>query len=110
MHPGASTGIGRHAAETLAKEGFTVFAGVRSPKAFEELAAIDPEHLLPIALDVTQQGQIDTALPKILAELYRRGVPLVGLVNNAGVGKERMVDMRSERILPSFLPSFTYLR
>lgn len=26
---GASTGIGRHAAETLAKEGFLVFAGVR---------------------------------------------------------------------------------
>lgn len=36
--------------------------------------------------DVTQQEQVDAAVKTVEAELARRGnLPLVGLVNNAGV-------------------------
>ena len=37
---GASTGIGRHAAETLAGRGFTVFAGVRRAADAEKLKEV----------------------------------------------------------------------
>ncbi len=120
---GASTGIGRHAAEALAKEGFVVFAGVRcvrtcvcgrelaaTSKPFptilstththtrahtrqcrkeadgEKVKAADPDHIVPLILDVTKQEQVDAAVQTVQEELGRRGgVSLVGLVNNAGV-------------------------
>lgn len=49
-NPGASTGIGRHAAETLAEQGFVVFAGVRKPADGENVKAADPEHIVPVIL------------------------------------------------------------
>jgi len=76
---GASTGIGRLAAETLAGNGYFVYAGARKPGDIEALNAI--ENIQAIRLDVTIQGEIDAAVEKIRAE----GRGLWGLVNNAGV-------------------------
>ena len=82
---GASTGIGEDAALTLAKEGFLVFAGVRRAEDGTKLQAKQPG-IVPIILDVTRQADIDTAVAFVTAELAARGgLPLVGLVNNAGV-------------------------
>ena len=50
---GASTGIGRHAAEYLAESGFTVFAGVRKQSDFDEINALKNPKLQPIVFDVT---------------------------------------------------------
>lgn len=71
---GASTGIGRATALMLAREGFTVFAGVRKESDGVALGAT----VTPITLDVTDPGQIAAA-----ADAIGR---LDALVNNAGIG------------------------
>jgi len=77
---GASTGIGRHLAETLAENGYHVYAGARKDADLAELDAI--ENVTAIRLDVTKQDQVDAAV-----ELIReKGTGLYALVNNAGVG------------------------
>ncbi len=77
---GASTGIGRHLAETLADNGYHVYAGARKD---EDLAALDEiDNITAVRLDVTRQDQVDAAV-----ELIReKGTGLYALVNNAGVG------------------------
>jgi NAD(P)-dependent dehydrogenase (short-subunit alcohol dehydrogenase family) len=71
---GASTGIGRASALLLAREGFTVYAGVRKDADGQALGPT----VIPIKLDVTDAGQI--------AEAVARIGHLDALVNNAGVG------------------------
>src|SRR5210317_1711647 len=77
---GASTGIGRHLAESLAADGHHVYAGARKDKDLAELDAI--ENITAVRLDVTKQDQIDAAVEKVKAD----GGGLYALVNNAGVG------------------------
>lgn len=76
---GASSGIGRRIAETLAKEGYFVYAGARKQKDLDSLNAI--ENVEGVKLDVTVQEQIDAAVKQI----EKGGLGLHGLVNNAGV-------------------------
>ena len=76
---GASSGLGRVMAETLAADGYFVYAGARKDKDLEELSAI--ENIQGIRLDVNKQDQIDAAV-KTISEAGRG---LYGLVNNAGV-------------------------
>jgi NAD(P)-dependent dehydrogenase (short-subunit alcohol dehydrogenase family) len=65
---GASSGIGRTTAETLAHRGHTVYAGVRD-------LSQAPERTTPVELDVTNAEHV--------AELRR--LDLQALVNNAGI-------------------------
>ena len=76
---GASTGIGRMAAERLAKAGYFVYAGARKQSDIDALNAI--ENIKAVKLDVTVQKEIDAAVELIRNE----GRGLWGLVNNAGV-------------------------
>ncbi len=76
---GASTGIGRNIAETLAANGYFVYAGARKDKDLAELDAI--ENIQSVRLDVTVQGEIDAAVETV----RKGGRGLYGLVNNAGV-------------------------
>ena len=76
---GASSGLGRVMAETLAANGYFVYAGARKDEDLKELTAI--ENIQGVRLDVTRQDQIDAAV-KTIAEAGRG---LYGLVNNAGV-------------------------
>lgn len=77
---GASTGIGRHLAESLAADGIHVYAGARKDKDLAELDAID--NVTSVRLDVTKQDQVDAAVTLV----EEAGHGLWGLVNNAGVG------------------------
>ena len=77
---GASTGIGRNLAETLAAKGYHVYAGARKDKDMAELDAI--ENVTAVRLDVTKQDQVDA----VVALIEDKGTGLWGLVNNAGVG------------------------
>ena len=77
---GASTGIGRNLAETLAAEGHHVYAGARKDADLAELDAI--ENITAVRLDVTKQDQVDA----VVALIREKGTGLWGLVNNAGVG------------------------
>lgn len=77
---GATTGIGRVAAEHLAAQGYFVYAGARKDADIKELNKID--NVMAVRIDVTKQDQVDEAV-RIVQE---QGRGLWGLVNNAGVG------------------------
>ena len=76
---GASSGIGRNLAETLAKEGYFVYAGARKQADMDALNKIP--NIQAVRLDVTKQDEIDAAVEIVRAG----GKGLYGLVNNAGV-------------------------
>jgi len=87
---GATTGIGRAAAERLAADGYFVYAGARKDEDMEELNKID--NIMAVRIDVTKQEQIDAALTLIRAQ----GRGLWGLVNNAGVNVVAPLIVASE--------------
>ncbi len=80
MITGASSGIGAAAAQLLAHKGFTVFAGVRKDSDGEELKAVHKE-IRPVHLDVADSVAIAAAAQTVAAA----GLPLAGLINNAGI-------------------------
>ena len=71
---GASRGIGREVARTLASEGWHVLAGVRDPNCA-------PSGTQAEALDVADRGSIEALSERLRARELR----LDALVNNAGV-------------------------
>jgi NAD(P)-dependent dehydrogenase (short-subunit alcohol dehydrogenase family) len=77
---GTSTGIGAAAAETFAREGYVVFAGVRNDTDGARTAALHP-NIRPVMLDVTDRVAIDAAAETVAAS----GLPLRGVINNAGI-------------------------
>jgi NAD(P)-dependent dehydrogenase (short-subunit alcohol dehydrogenase family) len=76
---GASSGIGLQIAETLAANGYYVYAGARKAADLERLDAM--ENTSSVSLDVTVQDDIDAAVEFVKGE----GRGLWGIVNNAGV-------------------------
>lgn len=89
---GASSGIGRHVAVSLAKRGYHVFAGCRKEQDLVSIQEEDVPTLHGIIIDVTKQNQIDAARDHISMELGILGEPFVALVNNAGVAKSTVVE------------------
>ena len=82
---GASSGLGRHFALTLARAGAKVAVAARRLERLHELVAeIEgfDGRALAIALDVTDPGSVDDAVLSAETELGAIAV----LVNNAGVG------------------------
>jgi NAD(P)-dependent dehydrogenase (short-subunit alcohol dehydrogenase family) len=80
---GASTGIGAACALACAKQGMTVFAGVRKLEAGEVLKANAGAGVIPIRLDVTDGASIAAAAEVVGHHVGEQG--LFGLVNNAGI-------------------------
>ena len=86
---GTSTGFGRDTAERLARRGDHVFATMRDlegrnaehREALEELAAREGLRLRVLALDVTDQASVDSAVAEALAGAG--GLDVV--INNAGI-------------------------
>ncbi len=76
---GASSGIGRNLAETLAANGYWVYAGARKQADLDALNEIP--NIQSVRLDVTKQDEIDAAVATVRAG----GKGLYGLVNNAGI-------------------------
>jgi NAD(P)-dependent dehydrogenase (short-subunit alcohol dehydrogenase family) len=76
---GASAGIGRKVAERLAAEGFFVFAGARKEQDLKALDAIP--NVKAVRLDVTVPAEVAAAVEVVRSS----GLPLHGIVNNAGV-------------------------
>ena len=74
---GASRGIGREVASTLASEGWRVLAGVRNSKSAPSGTQIE-------VVDMADPGSIEALAQRLLA----RGERLDALVNNAGVHGE----------------------
>ena len=79
---GASSGIGRAAAVSLATSThFTVYAGVRKANDATSIRNERLPNLIPLVLDVTKTGDLHSAVQTIAASKQ----PLVALVNNAGL-------------------------
>jgi NAD(P)-dependent dehydrogenase (short-subunit alcohol dehydrogenase family) len=78
---GASRGLGREVAQRLAAEGWTVLAGMRTPRPLEGAE--------PLPLDVADEGSIRNAAEVVKARHGR----LDALVNNAGILLEGDADL-----------------
>jgi NAD(P)-dependent dehydrogenase (short-subunit alcohol dehydrogenase family) len=80
---GASKGIGEACTMRLVRDGFRVFAGVRSDAAGAALRDRGGDAVVPVILDVTDGAQIRAAAARVDEETGGQG--LFGLVNNAGI-------------------------
>jgi NAD(P)-dependent dehydrogenase (short-subunit alcohol dehydrogenase family) len=87
---GSSTGFGRMIAETLAREGHTVFATMRDPEGrnatnaseIRELATTESLPLHVLGLDVTNDVSVEQAVQTAVKQAGRVDVA----INNAGYG------------------------
>ncbi|RAM48433.1 MAG: short-chain dehydrogenase [Hapalosiphonaceae cyanobacterium JJU2] len=80
---GTSTGLGRVTALSLAKQGYRVFAGVRTQKDAESLKQVAFGDLTPIIMDITKAEEIKSALEFVSLAVGDEG--LLALINNAVV-------------------------
>ncbi len=78
---GASSGIGEAIALELAGKGFKVYAAARRTDRLRALAQGSAGCILPLEMDVTDEGSIAAALREISANAD----VVYGLINNAGV-------------------------
>ena len=77
---GGASGLGRAITETVLKTGGTVVAGARRPDALASLRIPHGGRLLPVELDVRDEGTAQAAVRKAVEAFGRIDV----LVNNAG--------------------------
>lgn len=76
---GANGGIGKYYVEALRLAEVTrIYAGARNRNSLASLAAIDPQRIIPIALDITNEQSVSAAASEC------KDVNL--LINNAGIG------------------------
>ncbi len=79
---GSSRGLGRSLTEAVLAKGDKVAATARKPEQLNDLVAKYPELIYPIQLDVTDYGQIQSAVEQTIKRFGKIDV----LVNNAGFG------------------------
>ena len=96
---GASSGFGRLLAEEALKRGDTVVATARKLDKVADLEKQYPKTALAIALDVTDEGQVNSAVTQAFAKFGQVDV----LVNNAGYGVTGAIEEVSE---DEFMPMF----
>jgi NADP-dependent 3-hydroxy acid dehydrogenase YdfG len=96
---GASTGFGRLLAEEVLKAGGKVIATARNLDKVKNLEAQYPQTAKALALDVTDAGQVDSAVTQAFAQFGQVDV----LVNNAGYGVAGAIEEVSEA---EFMPMF----
>ena len=81
---GVSSGIGLGIAESLVAEGVRVFGSVRKREDANRLEQHFGARFVPLTFDVTDLSAVKAASRQVRDALG--GEPLLGLVNNAGVG------------------------
>ncbi|TMK67568.1 MAG: SDR family NAD(P)-dependent oxidoreductase, partial [Actinobacteria bacterium] len=93
---GCSTGIGRATAERLAGHGHTVYATARRP---ESIADLEEKGCRTLALDVTDEGSMHTAV----AAVEEAEGAVGALVNNAGYSQSGAIeDVPMEQVRKQF--------
>jgi NADP-dependent 3-hydroxy acid dehydrogenase YdfG len=104
---GASTGFGRLLAEEVLKTGGKVVATARNRDKVADLEVQYPQTAKALALDVTDAGQVDSAVTQAFARFGRVDV----LVNNAGYGVAGAIEEVSEaESMPMFETNVPHLR
>jgi short-subunit dehydrogenase len=94
---GATAGIGRHAALTLAEQGNRVIATGRNQEALRALREESRGSIETVELDVTRSESIDAASREV--QRLTDGGGLDALVNNAGYGMAAPLIETTERDL-----------
>ncbi len=79
---GCSTGFGRELAKEVLKCGYKAVVTARKTKDIEDIVTAYPNTSIAVALDVTDAGQIQTAVATAMQQFGQIDV----LVNNAGIG------------------------
>jgi len=90
-------GMGETIAVDLAKQGFHVLAGVRKEQNGKDLVNLHPEvkeFLHPVIVDVGKDDSVE-ALAQNFEQKYLKkyNAPLVGIVNNAGIGYPMPIEI-----------------
>jgi NAD(P)-dependent dehydrogenase (short-subunit alcohol dehydrogenase family) len=85
---GCSTGFGRDLAQLIIDRGWRLIATARDADRVADLAAAAPDRVLALALDVTEQAQIDSVVAAAIETFGRIDV----LVNNAGYGYQSTIE------------------
>ena len=96
---GASTGFGRVLAEEVLKAGGKVVATARNRDTVADLETKCPQRAKALALDVTDAGQVDSAVTQAFAQFGQVDV----LVNNAGYGVAGAIE---EVSAAEYMPMF----
>lgn len=89
---GASSGIGKSIARTMAESGWRVYAGVRSDDDARQLSQIN-KLISPVSLDVTDRSEI-THVEAIVRKSLE-GQKLDGLINNAGIAEPGPISLQT---------------
>ena len=91
---GASTGIGRHAAEYLANNtDLVILAGVRKQSDADEVTAMKIPNLVPVILDVAVHESSVAAVKSVQKLMQTNNLPLVAVINNAGISRRASLEM-----------------
>ena len=116
---GASSGIGLHAAVSLASRGYTVFAGIQKDKHRAILSnACNTVHnsistferIVPIVIDVRKSETITASVVAVSQWMKKHNKPLAALINNAGVAVYAPAEMTTvEQYQKGQLLLYTYL-
>ena len=92
---GCSTGLGRALAERVLEHGHRCAVTARKASQIEDIVARFPDRGLALALDVTDDGQVDRALAEASATFGRIDV----LVNNAGWGYNSAIEEGEDHVI-----------
>lgn len=89
---GCSTGIGRATAEAAARAGNVVVATARRIETLNDLVDAFPDRVIPVALDVTDDASVASAVAAALDLAGNIDV----VVNNAGIGVFSTIEETSD--------------
>jgi NAD(P)-dependent dehydrogenase (short-subunit alcohol dehydrogenase family) len=101
---GTSSGFGRNLVEEASARGDSVVATARDPRALEDLVRRAPERVLALKLDVTNPGDIQSAV----RAAYERFGAIDVLVNNAGFSIVGGVEETSDEELRSTMETMFF--
>ena len=101
---GSSRGLGRSLTQAVLAQGNRVAATARKPEQLADLVAQYGDRILPLALDVTDNAQIEQAVADAMAHFGRLDV----VVNNAGFGITGAAEAYTEEQVRSQLETNLY--
>jgi len=95
---GASSGLGRGVALSLAKQGFTVYATARRAQALAALAAEGNGRIIPVTGDVADRAGI----AELYAEIESHGPVALAVLNAGGAWRDAADDFGGEGFQRTF--------
>jgi NAD(P)-dependent dehydrogenase (short-subunit alcohol dehydrogenase family) len=89
---GASRGVGEAIVRRFVQGGYYVVATARNKTALQALSEEYPDHILPVACDITNSDQVTEVINQTIAKWGKLDI----LINNAGIGHFAPVEELTE--------------